>query len=123
MVQDLIGYSHPGTYLDYSGTNNYEDVVQEIDDGRPVLFRGGRKDNWFIFPVYKDGHAWVCDGFKKSKICHENGATSYLFFHMNWGWDNLLESGRYEGWYGFLDFTPGNNTFNYKSGVIINICP
>lgn len=113
---NFFGYSTTTRYLDYSGTANYQVVESELRSGRPVIFRGGRKDNWFVFPIYVDGHAWVSDGFKRSFFC-ESGA-SYLYFHMNWGWDSM-----HNGWYAFNNFNPGNDTFNYKSGVIVGIKP
>lgn len=115
--ENFFGYSTSANYLDYSGTSNYDAVKNELRANRPVIFRGGRNDSWWIFPVYKDGHAWVSDGFQRSFFCNSG---EYLYFHMNWGWD---PNNSYNGWYGFNDFTPGDNTFNYKSGVVVGIKP
>lgn len=108
-----LGYSN-STKLTYSGTSNYIAVTNELRANRPVIFSGGNKGSWFIFPVYKGGHEWVCDGFNESYIC----GNGLLSLHMNWGWGGI-----YDGWYSFSGFNPGSMDFNYKSEVIINIRP
>lgn len=114
-----FGYSG-ASYIDYEGTANYDRVTTEIRAGRPVIFRGGRRSGSWPFYKYVDGHAWVADGFRKSFIWSDDCTMGwgYLFFNMNWGW-----GGSYNGFFGFNDFTPGSYTFNYKSGVVVNIRP
>lgn len=110
-----FGYSS-AQYLDYEGTSNFFKVEDEIKYNRPVIFRGGDID-WKFFgliPVYSNGHAWVCDGYRKITY----PCASYLYLHMNWGWN-----GTYDGWFAYNNFNPGGNTFNYKSGVVVNIKP
>lgn len=98
----------------YSGYN-YQTVKSELSNNRPVILRGGRKSGWWIFSQYKDGHAWVCDGY----INYIDPCWgSMLKYHMNWGWD-----GTYNGWYSFNNFNPGDHTFNYKTGMVYNIKP
>ncbi len=92
-----------------------EKVKRELDNNSPVILRGGRKSGWWIFSQYKDGHAWVCDGYLE--IIYPCWVTT-LHLHMNWGW-----GGRCNGWYAFNDFNPGKYTFNYKRKMIYNIEP
>jgi|JI10StandDraft_1071094.scaffolds.fasta_scaffold42068_4 hypothetical protein len=110
-----FGYKS-ATYLDYAGTANYSAVQSNLSLGRPVIFKGGENTGWWIFGQYSNGHAWVADGYISSFFC-ETG-TGHLMFHMNWGW-----SGDNNGWYAFNNFNPGSYTFNYKSGVVLNIVP
>jgi hypothetical protein len=70
-------------------------------------------------------HAWVADGFKETFFCNdpENGfpGATYLFFHMNWGWDDS----RYNGWFGYgtaNSGSPGGN-YQYKREMVIGIKP
>ncbi|QNK61647.1 C10 family peptidase [Pedobacter sp. PAMC26386] len=111
-LRNYLGYSGDIRKLNYSGTSNYDLVKNEIRANRPVIFSGGNKGNWFIFPVYKGGHEWVCDGFVETWNC----GYGQLVFHMNWGW-----SGQYDGFYSLSGFNPGSNDFNYKSQIIVGI--
>jgi len=110
-----FGYKS-ASYLDYAGTANYSAVRSNLGLGRPVIFRGGENTGWWIFGQYSNGHAWVTDGYISSFFCET--MTSHLMFHMNWGWD-----GANNGWFAFNNFNPGTFTFNYKSGVVLNIAP
>lgn len=106
-----FGYS-TASYADY----NYQTVKSELNYRRPVVLRGGRKSGWWIFAKYVDAHAWVCDGY----LSHVDPCWgSTLKFYMHWGWGN----GSYNGWYGFNNFNPGDNTYNYKTGMVYNIKP
>ncbi|NHN25767.1 hypothetical protein FIA58_008780 [Flavobacterium jejuense] len=97
------------------GGYNYQTVKTQLGYNRPVILKGGRKSGWWIFGQYKDGHAWVCDGYLNYiDPCW----GSMLKFNMNWGWD-----GTYNGWYSFNNFNPGSNTFNYQTGMVYNIKP
>lgn len=99
------------SYSRYNSTT----VKNELNANRPVILRGGRKSGWWIFAVYKDGHAWVCDGYLNT-VNPCRGST--LKFNMNWGWD-----GSYNGWFSTHNFNPGSSTFNYKRGMVHNIIP
>jgi len=116
---------------------NYNHIVasDELFAGYPIILAGGRKDKWLFFNVYADGHAWVADGVQKINIMRSVSYipvddvlgykwqlyASYLYFHMNWGWP--ASSGNYNGFYGFDNFNPGENTFNYNTAMITNIRP
>lgn len=111
------------------GSYNYETVKSNLRANKPVILSGGRDAGWWIFHDYDDGHMWVCDGFRRSKICMFDdygnliGAVSYLYLHMNWGWYNGLAN----GWYAFNNFNPVVNgttyTFNYQTKMGYNIKP
>ncbi|NGP90060.1 C10 family peptidase [Fodinibius halophilus] len=111
-----FGYSS-ATQVGYEGTTNRYDVMNDLDDGDPVLFNGYEKDSWLgIFPTNGNGHAWVGDGYLQSKLCPTGNV--YLNFHMNWGWN-----GSYDGWYAFNNFDPADSKYNRNSEVVINIHP
>ena len=113
-----FGYSSAS----YAGFNR-ETVKQQLRWNRPEILRGGRKSGWWIFATYKDGHAWVCDGYRSSTIYSEDCsmAWGYLYLHMNWGWG--WSSNGLNGWYAYNNWNPGNHTFNYKRGMVYNIKP
>ncbi len=97
------------TYFNYSNTasyvykNSYSNTVweqmlrAELDEGRPVIYRGQGSG----------GHAWVCDGY-----------TSSNYFHMNWGW-----GGYYDAYFYLSDLTPGNMNFTIDQAMIKGIYP
>lgn len=106
---------------------NYDALKGELlYSKRPAILRGGKKG---FLGAYKDGHAWVCDGAKELysyrclydddlKEFYSVPIGTYLYFHMNWGWN-----GNNNGWYGFDDFAVDGKTFNYKRKMVINIIP
>jgi hypothetical protein len=110
-----FGYSS-AQYIGYAGTSNFTIVKDELRNGRPVIFRGGQNEGWWIFGHYANGHVWVSDGFSSAYYCQIGVSTLYL--HMNWG-----ASGFYDGYYAYNNFNPGSETFNYQSCVIVNIKP
>lgn len=107
-----FGYAS-ASYADF----DHEVVKQQIRLNRPVILRGGRKGKWFIFNVYKDGHAWVCDGYRSWTSC-ETG-TGHLYLHMNWGWS----SHALNGWFAFNNWSVNGSDYNYKKGMVYNIKP
>ena len=77
---------------------------------------------------YKDGHAWVADGYKtvtsweKTKIDRGNtGGISYRrgivrrshYLHMNWGW-----GGSHDGWCTYDYWVGGRHHFKWKKEMI-----
>ncbi|MFC7524795.1 C10 family peptidase [Parapedobacter sp. GCM10030251] len=129
-LKNTFGY----TSAVWNSTYTPHVVFNNIREGRPVILSGGRKDKWWFFNVYADGHAWVADGYNGGgqEICHkwEDDGDPYTteyewlpngFFnrlHINWGW-----GGTYDGYYDANGFNPGSNTFNYKNGMIVSIIP
>ncbi|MBB2147128.1 hypothetical protein GM921_16610 [Pedobacter sp. LMG 31464] len=118
---NTFGYANTAQYLTY-GSGSYVTVQNELKASRPIIMGGGTQGNWLIFPIYIKGHAWVVDGFHEGFVCGPEGgytgASTFLYFHMNWGW-----GGSYDGWYGLHDFTPGISSYNYENRMIIGIHP
>ncbi|MDD4142649.1 MAG: C10 family peptidase [Bacteroidales bacterium] len=80
------------------GTTAWLDLIQgEIDESRPVLYRGS----------YTSGHAFVFDGYDDDD-----------FFHVNWGWGGLTN-----GYYVIDDLTPGNHNYNNSQAALIHVYP
>lgn len=107
----------------YSGDYNYNTVVSEISQNKPVIISGGEKKYWAgIFAVYADGHAWVADGYIRGFECfyddngNVNGGYGYLLLHINWGW-----SGSFNGYFGFNNFSVNNDSYNYKNKMVYGI--
>jgi len=116
-LKNTFGYQS-ATY-----SNNYTNAISDIQSGFPVILKGGRTEDWVLFQIYKDGHAWVCDGYELAKVevCAPAGRWGCTWrwvnlssYHMNWGWN-----GSWNGWYNSLNNSVGD--FSYKSGVIYNI--
>ncbi|MCD4792474.1 MAG: C10 family peptidase [Bacteroidales bacterium] len=77
----LKNYFNYKTDLNYKHKSSYSDAAwkvllkDEIDAGRPLLFRG-------YDPIPPGGgHAWVCDGY-------ENTGTDRFHFNLGWGGSN-----------------------------------
>ena len=117
----------------YSSANytsaSYDVIESEMSKSKPVILRGGRRQDWVIFSVYTGGHAWICDGIKKYKMkirispgaspIHPGGIANIHLatvwsFHMNWGWGGYLD-----GWYSNWENKEGR--FTYKTGMVYNI--
>lgn len=89
---------------DYS-TDSWKQLLKiQLDNGQPILYRG--KAEKVFAGYYKQGHAWVCDGY-----------DSYDYFHMNWGWSGQSN----DGYYRITDLEPGEKEFQYKNLAVINI--
>ncbi|WP_410528214.1 C10 family peptidase [Sphingobacterium sp. ML3W] len=66
------------------------------------------------------GHAWVADGYQTDKIFSSNcnNSWTYLYFHMNWGWNGYLD-----GYYSFDNWTAGSSSYNDNKKMTYNIKP
>ena len=73
-------------------------LCDELDSGRPLVYRGYGNDG---------GHAFNIDGYQ---------GTDY--FHFNWGW-----SGYYNGYYYVSNLNPGGMSFTSSQGGIFNLHP
>jgi hypothetical protein len=103
------------------GGYNHSTVKQQLGWGRPVMLSGYRTKEkkcflFFCSTTYKNGHAWVCDGYRSTFYC-ETG-TSYLHLYMNSGWDGNLN-----GWFAYNRWNPGTRDYQYKKEMIYNIRP
>lgn len=117
VLRNTFGYSSANY------TTSLSKLEREIRLGYPVVLKGGRAQDWVIFKVYKDGHAWVCDGCKVAEMDIRYRTTrgdydwrtvEYKTYHMNWGWNGYCD-----GWYHTSKNKEGS--FNYKMGMIYNI--
>jgi hypothetical protein len=75
-------------------------MTAELNNGRPILYRGSNQSG-------TSGHAFIVDGF-----------TGSDYFHMNFGWGGYLD-----GYFYLNDITPGTNTFNYMQAMVVGIEP
>ncbi len=73
-------------------------LKNEIDNHRPMLFRGSGSYG---------GHSFVCDGYNASNQ-----------FHFNWGW-----GGSYDGYFTIGSLNPGGYSFNSSCWAVIGIQP
>lgn len=132
LVNDY-GYSSSANLADY----NHRRVVNDIVSKRSPIYMDGFAEKkiyywrwWLVrwhyepYEVYSDGHAWVCDGYKKitekkySKGCDREILVTREFLYMNWGWN-----GWYNGWYS-NNSRPNSSSdpnFPYKRQCIYDI--
>jgi len=82
-------------------TSVWESMLRtELDNGRPLIYRGYDSGG-------SSGHAFNIDGYQ---------GTNY--FHLNWGW-----SGYYNGYYYISNLNPGGYNFSYNQGGVFNLFP
>lgn len=81
----------------YSQTSWEKMIVQDLEEGRPILYTGVH--------ATQGGHAVVLDGYRKN----DN------LFHFNFGW-----GGQGDGYY-TVDAATGMNNFNESQGMVWNI--
>ncbi|MBO4917026.1 MAG: C10 family peptidase [Bacteroidales bacterium] len=97
-----MGYDKGIRYLEREGfdTGKWEEMIrEELDNGRPVLYGGGRTDG--------NGHEWVIDGYNDSG-----------YFMMNWGW-----GGSSNGFYLISPLNEAGMAFTERHDMIIGIKP
>lgn len=71
----------------------------ELDSHRPVWYRGD--------DAGREGHVFVCDGYRNSTD-----------FHFNWGW-----GGSFDGYFFIGNLNPGGRSYNDDQGAVIKIFP
>lgn len=106
-------------YIDYVSANSSQLTVQ-LGYGNPVIMRGDDGGN--------TGHAWVCDGYKRTLIItihnpgtifeYETSVISGLKYHMNWGW-----TGSKDGWFNYFDLEPNTTSYDNDKKMLINVHP
>lgn len=78
-------------------------IKSEIDNGRPVIYYGDKRD-------FRSGHYFVVDGYK---------LDNYYYFHVNFG-----NGGDYDSSYYLLDnFHSENHYYNKNLKAIVGISP
>ncbi|MBR4327856.1 MAG: C10 family peptidase, partial [Bacteroidales bacterium] len=101
-------YNVSGQLIDYK----YNKVIKCLDNGWPVMMRGNRTKKKFIVTWYKNGHAWIADGYVHQKVIKSDRLTYAIvevddetgrgscryeysgsasvsepkYLHLNWGW-------------------------------------
>jgi hypothetical protein len=93
---------------EYRNIADFENELRsELDAGRPIYYSGYE----YIDGEYKNGHAFVCDGYK----CDDGT------FHFNWGWGGQGPDGYYVT--SALNTADPKYRFNYLQTIVYNIKP
>ena len=88
------------TRSSYSSSAWLAMLTGELDNSRPVLYRGSAQNG-------TGGHAFVVDGY-----------TGTDYFHINWGWGGYLD-----GYFYLNNLTPSSYNFNYYQKMVVGIEP
>ena len=113
------------------GTYNYQTVFNDLTSHWPVLLSGFNNvtvtGDWFIIDwysttTYYNGHEWVCDGYQQYTgltPCNSGDISTFLYFHMNWGWHEFTSnppynSTDYNGWFAYNDWYISGQTYNFQ---------
>ena len=114
------------SYKDY----NISDTRSSLDQGRPVILCGGRKETTWLIPQLKDGHGWVTDGYRKYVICSQHGSVSHYYLNMLWGQEHPTThmTGYCDGWYDERTWNPqytvaAGYIYDYHRKMNYNIYP
>ena len=100
VLQNKLRMGKPVLVNSTKGAAAFEQrIIDDLQAGRPVLFRGSGSDG---------GHAFICDGY--------NPASG--LFHFNWGW-----GGKYDGWFALSALTPSHYEFSTNKKAVVNIQP
>ncbi len=87
--------------IDYTYSEWITLLKTNLDDGRPVLYRGTDGE------IIPSGHSFVCDGYQ--------GAD---YFHFNWGW-----GGQDDGYYYLSSLTPPDDNYTFDQAAVLDIQP
>lgn len=74
-------------------------MKDELDNGRPILYRGA--------DYFSGGHLFVCDGYDASSL-----------FHFNWGW-----GGHCDGFFELGNLNPSSYDYSHDCMMLTNIYP
>ncbi len=97
-----MGYDKSIRFLDRTDfdTTEWEELLRkELDEKRPVIYRGGRENG--------NGHVWVIDGYNNKG-----------YFRMNWGW-----GGSSNGFFLISPLSEAANGYTTGHQMIIGIKP
>jgi len=101
-LRNYFHYSHNVTSVEQKDFTDEEwkaMLRDELDAGRPVLYRGSNHNG--------GGHTFVCDGYRPDG-----------YFHFNWGW-----SGSADGYYAIGALNPSGRYYNVYGAAVIGIEP
>jgi hypothetical protein len=130
VLQNKFGFTS-GNYINYD-VSTFARVQNNLANHWPVLLGGcNTRTNVFLgLYSYDDCHEWVCDGYSETDLyyCNEDGTqggSTYLSFHMNWGWHETYLGNDYNGWYSFNNWNiPGiNRNYQYAKDAVVDIHP
>lgn len=106
-LKDYFNYDPDMQYLERTFFSNdiwNDKVYSELEEGRPVLYRGASAEG---------GHMFVCDGFEDD------------YYHINWGW-----GGYCDGWFLLSALNPDGQGiggfeggYNLEQGIICGAQP
>ena len=123
VLSNKFGFFYGGNYQELSNSKATPKLINNIIHKQPVIMAGYRTKK-LCGLVYENGHAWVCDGYKKVTYIKDNNVEgSWEYFHMNWGWggkDNgwfTLDLKLYQSDYGYDE----NKGYIYKKRYITDI--
>ena len=89
-------------------------VINELKARRPVILMGGAKS-------ISNRHAWICDGYRRTKVLNNNGAIIAVWtqLHMNWGMNGFFN----ETWYAENNWKSNDGDYNFNKMIIYGIKP
>lgn len=127
-LKNSFGYSSAT-----EGSFDWSSVVSNLNYNEPVLLSATTDDYQILWWEWgTEGHEWVCDGYEEYtySICPSpdlpNGmGGTYLYLHMNWGW-NELGASNVDGWYMFnvwSVYNGGIQNYQYNQAMTYNIHP
>ncbi|MEA2077717.1 MAG: C10 family peptidase [Candidatus Marinimicrobia bacterium] len=106
MMYALTSYFDYGTEMEQCAKTDYADtewkqmIIQELDAGRPLPYRGQGDGG--------GGHAFLLDGYE---------TTTNTYFHFNWGW-----GGYYDGWFLLTALNPADGyDYTEQQAGVFNI--
>lgn len=92
-LKKYFGYSEVSHVYRDSYAGNWDDLLySELSKGIPMIYSGENKN--------KQGHCFVCDGYKDG------------LFHFNWGWNGA------QGFFATTALKPRENNYNYNQDII-----
>ncbi len=53
---------------------------------------------------------WVCDGYER----RQTECSNILYFHMNWGWNEVTSRINVDGWYFYNQWMPRLPNYDYN---------
>lgn len=137
-VNDVVNWLRKVGYEVVSSKYSWDVVKRQLNLKHPVLMHGKRNKVKFLGITwgYTKGHAWVLDGYKRTKTQHEtyrvdtgkgtyeitSSTTNYInnYLHINWGWDGENNGYFAEGCFdvqAFINLDEGSRHYyewNYK---------
>lgn len=133
--QARIPSSFTSTQFGYATANDggfdLGTVMSNLDAGLPVILNAGSKGGGLWNPRYENGHAWVCEGYRREYTCTghkdmEIESDVRIYLYMNWGLSGKFSANnayyRSDRWN--PKFASDNGyEFDYRKSMVYNIKP